>query len=72
MLIVLDKYEEEWIKVGTRDNATPHELLLRMFNPYDERMWSAIKEQTRFHKLTYKFSKKVKEKSGTYYAVLFR
>ena len=67
MAIVLDKYEDEWKKVVPRDNATPHELLLRLFDPYDERMWNAIKGQTPFHKLTYKFSEKEKEVSGTYY-----
>lgn len=69
MAIVLDKYEEEWKRVVPRDNATPHELLLRLFDPYDERMWNAIKEQTPFHKLTYKFSEE-NALSNTYYQVI--
>lgn len=69
--IVLDFYSEEWMRVIPRDNATPHVLLHRLFEPYDRRMWEAIKQQTPFHKLTYKFSQKDSEKSGTFYDVLF-
>ena len=72
MAIVLDKYEEEWKRVVPRDNATPHELLLRLFDPYDERMWNAIKEQTPFHKLTYKFEVEETKKQNTFYKVIFR
>lgn len=55
MSIVLDFYKEEWDAVIPRDNAAPHILLLRLFKPYDQRMWEEIKQQTPFHKLTYKF-----------------
>ena len=72
MAIVLDKYEDEWKRVVPRDNATPHELLLRLFDPYDERMWNAIKEQTPFHKLTYKFEVEETKKQNTFYKVIFR
>lgn len=58
MAIVLDYYEEDWKKVVPRDNATPHILLLRLFDEYDEDMWNAIKEQTHFHKLSYKNNRK--------------
>lgn len=71
MSIVLDRYPEEWKKVIPRDNAAPHILLLRLFERYDEKMWEAIKGQTSFHKLTYKFEKGQEKKSGTYYDVLF-
>lgn len=71
MSIVLEKYEEDWKRIIPRDNATPHILLLRLFDQYDEEMWCAIKEQTPFHKLTYKNSEEKKEKEGTYYDVLF-
>lgn len=70
MSIVLEKYEDAWKKVVPRDNATPHILLLRLFDQYDEEMWNAIKSQTQFHKLTYKFSEEMKKKSGTNYKVL--
>lgn len=70
MSIVLEKYEEDWKKVVPRDNATPHILLLRLFDEYDEKMWCAIKEQTQFHKLTYKFSEEKQKEQGTYYRIL--
>ena len=71
MSIALDYYKEEWDAVIPRDNATPHVLLLRFFEPYDERMWDAIRQQTPFHKLTYKNDKKKLLIEATYYRVLF-
>ena len=71
MAIVMEKYEEEWKKIILRDNATPHELLLKLFDSYDEQMWNAIKEQTPFHKLTYKFREEETKKESTFYKVLF-
>lgn len=65
--IALERYPEEWQKIIPRDNATPHELLLRLFDPYDERMWKAIEEQTPFHKLSYKFSDEQIDMPDTYY-----
>jgi len=65
--IVLDFYPEEWSKVVPRDNATPHILLLRLFERYDEKMWEAIKEQTPFHKLTYKFDEENTLLEDTFY-----
>lgn len=65
--IVLDKYEEDWKSIVPRDNATPHELLLRLFDLYNEITWNAIKEQTPFHKLTYKFDNCQTDLKGTYY-----
>lgn len=70
MSIVLEKYEEDWKKIIPRDNATPHILLLRLFDRYDEKAWAAIKSQTQFHKLTYKFSEEKQKEQGTYYMVL--
>ena len=67
MAIVLDKYEDDWKMVIPRDNATPHELLLRLFDQYDEKMWNAIKEQTPIHKLTYKFEKEKIKQELTFY-----
>ncbi len=72
MSIVLDKYEDDWKKIVPRDNATPHELLLRLFDQYDEKVWNAIKEQTPFHKLTYKFNAELLEDKETYYDLLLR
>ncbi len=67
LAIALNKYEDEWKAVVPRDNATPHILLLRLFDQYDERMWNVIKAQTPFHKLSYKFDMKDTNKAGTYY-----
>lgn len=67
MSIVLERYEEDWNKIVPRDNAAPHILLLRLFEQYDETMWNTIKEQTPFHKLTYKFDNESKVKNNTYY-----
>lgn len=72
MALVMEKYEDEWKRIIPRDNATPHELLLRLFEPYDEWMWLAIKAQTPFHKMTYKFKEEQTKIVGTYYDVLFR
>lgn len=69
--IVLDRYQDEWKAVVPRDNATPHILLLRLFEPYDERIWKAVKAQTPFHKMTYKFEEKETRTEGTYFKVLF-
>ena len=69
--IVLDKYVEEWKSIIPRDNATPHILLLRLFEQYDERVWASIKTQTPFHKLTYKFEDDRTKNKGTFYDVLF-
>jgi hypothetical protein len=71
MAIVLDYYPEAWKAIVPRDNAAPHVLLLRLFEQYDEQMWNAIKAQTTFHKMTYKFKEEQTKMSGTYYDVLF-
>lgn len=70
--IVLEYYPKEWREIVPRDNATPHVLLLRLFDQYNEKMWNAIKQQTPFHKLTYKFEEEQANLVGTYYDVLFR
>lgn len=67
MSIVLEYYMEDWNKIVPRDNATPHELLLRLFERYDEQTWNAIKAQTPFHKLSYKFDQEKFEQHDTYY-----
>lgn len=71
MSIVLEKYAEDWKKIIPRDNATPHILLLRLFDQYDEKTWVAIKNQTQFHKLTYKFTEENKKRKDTYYYMIF-
>ena len=71
MAMVAEYYPKEWRAIPPRDNATPHILLLRLFDEYDDDLWRVIKAQTPFHKLTYKFKKEDTEKEGTYYKALF-
>ncbi|HAE52124.1 MAG TPA: capsular biosynthesis protein [Ruminococcus sp.] len=61
---------EEWDKIVPFSNSLPHMLLLRLFKPYDERIWNAIKSQTPFHKLTYKFESDEVAKKNTFYDVI--
>lgn len=65
--IVLEFYKNEWDKVVPRDNSTPHILLLRLFEQYDEKMWKSIIEQVPFHKLSFKFDKDQILLKNTYY-----
>jgi len=65
--IVLDRYQDEWNAIIPRDNATPHILLLRLFEQYDENLWKAIKAQTPFHKLTYKFNEEQTKIQGAFF-----
>ena len=61
-------YPQVWDKVVPFSNATPHILLLRLFEEYDENLWKGLMGQTCFHKLTYKFAPEDAQKPGTYYA----
>lgn len=65
--MVLEYYEEEWAKVIPVSNSTPHILLLKLFDEYDEKMMRYIIDQTPFHKLSYKFSDEQKKLPNTYY-----
>lgn len=67
LTIVLERYPERWKKIIPCDNSEPHILLLNLFEQYDDEIWGAIKEQTPFHKLTYKFDEYKTKIPGTYY-----
>lgn len=69
--MAIEAYPEEWAKVVPFSNSIPHILLLRLFEPYDENIWNAVKEMTCFHKLSYKFEKSEMNIMGTYYDKLF-
>ena len=71
MAIALEYYPKDWLNIVPRDNATPHILLLRLFEQYDENIWQSVKAQTPFHKITYKFDEEKTKIKGTYYDVLF-
>lgn len=68
----IEQYNDEWNKVVPFANSTPHILLLRLFEPYDEAMWEAIKSQTAIHKLTYKFDKNQTKLKDTYYSRILK
>ena len=65
--LALEAYPEEWEQVVPFSSSTPHILLLRLFQPYEETTWNAIAQQTPFHKLTYKFSPEEASLENTYY-----
>lgn len=72
LTIALEYNKEEWRKIVPRDNAAPHMLLLRLFDEYDEEIWNAIKQQTPFHKLTYKFSEEQSRLQNTFYSRILK
>lgn len=65
--MVIEKYPTEWNKVIPFSNSTPHILLLRIFDNYDEEMWNSITEMTPFHKLSYKFDSNQINMKNTFY-----
>lgn len=71
MQMAIEAYPEEWKKVVPFSNSTPHILLLRMFEQYDEKIWNSLKTQTPFHKMTYKFKDEQTKLKGTYYDMIF-
>ena len=68
--IVLEFYSQEWSEIIPFDNAAPHIILLRLFEQYNEDIWISVKEQTPFHKLSYKFQQEDMEIQGTYYDII--
>lgn len=70
MAICLERYPEQWKRIVPCSNSTPHILLLRLFEPFDEAVWQAACEQTPFHKLSYKFQTEQTDMEGTYYRKL--
>ncbi len=69
--IVLEFYPEDFNRIIPKDNATPHILLLRLFEQYDKEMFELITEQSPFHKLSYKFTEAQMRQKGTNYDFLF-
>ena len=65
--LAVEAYPQEWAQVIPVSNATPHILLLRLFEPYCETGWDAIRNMTPFHKLTYKFDETQTRIPDTYY-----
>lgn len=67
MSIALEHNQNDWNNIIPCDNATPHILLLRLFEQYNEHLWNAIIDQSPFHKLSYKFDEKQKRIKDTFY-----
>ncbi len=67
LTMALEYYSDDWKSIVPRDNATPHILLLRLFDRYDADMWRYITDQTPFHKLTYKFTPEDAKKADTFF-----
>lgn len=53
--MAIECFPESWNKVYPYSNSTPHILLLRLFDNYDQSIWNIMKQSIPFHKLTYKF-----------------
>lgn len=70
--IVLDYYPKDWARIVPSDNATPHILLLRLFDTFDEKFWNTVTEQIPFHKLSYKFGKEKMNMEDTFYSKIIQ
>lgn len=70
--IATEHYPDEWRKVIPASSSTPHSLLLRLFDNYNEYMWDGILKQSSIHKLTYKFTKDDAERLHTFYRKIIR
>lgn len=68
LVISLEHNIIEWKRIIPRENSSPHMLLLRLFDKFDADLWDAIKDQTPFHKLTYKFPDDVLKRDDTFYS----
>lgn len=67
MMIVSQRYLEEWNKIPKYPNSLPHVLLLGFFEDYDKASFDRIIGCTPVHKLSYKFSEEQVSKSNTNY-----
>lgn len=65
--MIIDKYPDEWNKVIPVSNSTPHILLLRLFDNYNDEVWKSTTTQMPFHKLTYKYDESETKKANTFY-----
>lgn len=69
--LAIDIYPTEWAAVPPVDSATPHILQTKLFEPYSEKIFNAITQQSSVHKLTYKFSKNNLQLKETFFNHLF-
>lgn len=57
--LAIETYPDEWKKIVPFSSSTPHILLLRLFDSFNEEMWTSIVSQTSIHKLTYKYDSNI-------------
>lgn len=65
--ITLRYLRGEWNKIPKVPNDLPHILLLQMFEVYDDKKYTHIKQFVPFHKLSYKFNENDTKIEGTFY-----
>ena len=65
--LALEAYPELWAQVMPVSSATPHILLLRLFDEFNADLWKQTQAATCFHKLTYKFTPEQASLNNTYY-----
>lgn len=63
----MQEFRENAHRIPPYTNENPHIILLHFFAKYDKNLWNDWKQQTCFHKLSYKLDKKEMEKEGTFY-----
>lgn len=66
--LAMESYPQLWQEVVPASSSAPLILLLRLFDRYDETVWSAAVRQTSFHKLSYKLTQPENGITDTYYA----
>lgn len=70
--IAAETFPDDWRQIVPFSNATPHILLLMMFERFDAQRWRHIRQMVPFHKLTYKADAELAARPGTYHEVLLR
>lgn len=65
--LAVEACPKDWARVVPVDSSAPHQLGLRLFEPYDPRIWAAIARQTAIHKLSHKFPEEDFAKPATFY-----
>lgn len=64
--IVVQKYEKLWIKMPRYSNIPPHYMQNELFKEYDESLANRLRQQSDFHKLSYKFKQLSEDTSGLF------
>lgn len=69
--LAIETYPEEWKKVIPFSNSTPHILLLRLYEQFNEYDYKQIIDMTPFHKLTHRIDENKAKIKNTYYKKIF-